>query len=130
VFGSLDFIYTPAADVDRAVEYYVSVLSAELVWKIRDGQTVVAHVRLNAGGPAVLLANHLDGDAPIHIYRVDDLKATIADLRARGWTAERGPFELPPGPCVTFRDPNGQRLALYQLVRPNANEHFAGRNDQ
>jgi hypothetical protein len=37
--------------------------------------------------------------------------------------------ELPLGPCVTFRSPGGQRIGLYELTRPEVDEHFAGRAD-
>jgi predicted enzyme related to lactoylglutathione lyase len=127
-FESLDFLYVPAPDISSAVEYYVSVLGGELVWKIRDHGTVVANIRLSASGPALLLASHLEG-TPIFIYRVADLEATMASLAARGWTAEGEVFEIPHGPCVTFRDPRGQRLALYQRTRPEMDQRFAGRND-
>ena len=129
MFASLDFIYVPAPDVARAIDYYVFVLGAELVWKVRDGDTVVANIRISANGPALLLASHLEGTVPILIYRVDSLVAVMADLKARGWQPDGEPFEIPHGPCVTFHDPSGQRFALYELVRPEANEHFRGRMD-
>ena len=110
--------------------FYVDVVGAELVWRIRDGKTVVANVRVNATGPALLLANHLDGDVPILIFRVDNLEKLTAALRRRGWKADGEPFEIPHGPCIVFRDPNGQRLALYQLVRPEVDARFAGRVDR
>ena len=129
MFGSLDFLYVPAPDMTRALDYYVRVLGGELVWKIRDADTVVAYVRVNSEGPALLLASHLEGDVPIFIYRITNLKETMQELRERGWRADGAPFQIPHGPCITFRDPNGQRLALYELVRPEANEHFRGRID-
>jgi predicted enzyme related to lactoylglutathione lyase len=129
MFESLDFLYIPTPNVPRAVDYYVSTLKAELVWKIRDGSTMVACLRVSATGPLLLLADHLEGEVPILIYRVEDLEARMADLRDRGWQPEGEPFEIPHGPCVTFRDPSGQRFALYQLVRPEANTLFDGRID-
>jgi hypothetical protein len=42
VFGSLDYIYVPAADVDGEVLSYVQTLGAELVWKVRGMGTTVA----------------------------------------------------------------------------------------
>jgi hypothetical protein len=38
-------------------------------------------------------------------------------------------LEIPHGPCASFRAEGGQRLAVYELVRPEANAHFAGRID-
>jgi predicted enzyme related to lactoylglutathione lyase len=131
MFCSLDFLYVPAADIERAIDFYVQTLGGELIWKIRDGDTTVAHVRLtdDAAGPALLLASHLEGQVPILIYRVQNLKAAMKELQGRGWQPEGRPFEIPHGPCITFRDPNGQRLALYELSRPEASAHFLGRVD-
>ena len=47
----------------------------------------------------------------------------------RGWVPENGPFEIPNGPCYTFRDPTGVRLAIYENQRPEVNREFAGRID-
>jgi hypothetical protein len=77
----------------------------------------------------VLLADHLHDGTPILIYRVERLESSIAALRARGWTAESGPFEIPNGPCYTFRDPTGVRLAIYENQRPDVDQEFAGRFD-
>jgi len=129
VFLSLDFLYVPTPDVAGAIEYYVTVLGAELVWKIRDGETVVANVRVSEAGPALLLASHLEGHVPILIYRVADLQEVMTALRSRGWQPDGEPFEIPHGPCVIFRDLSGQRFALYEAVRPEANQHFNGRID-
>ncbi len=77
----------------------------------------------------VLLADHLHGDTPILIYRVERLESTIAALSARGWTPESGPFEVPNGPCYTFRDPTEVRLAIYESQRPEVDQEFGGRID-
>jgi hypothetical protein len=59
---------------------------------------------------------------------VDDLTTALASLERRGW--ERAPaFEIPHGPCCSFRTPSGQRVALYQLIRPEVAAHFDGRRD-
>ncbi len=38
-------------------------------------------------------------------------------------------LEIPHGPCASFGLPDGQRLAIYELVRPGAADHFVGRID-
>ena len=129
MFLSLDYLYVPAGDIEAALRYYTEQLGGELVWKIHAFETWVAGVRLSASGPMVLLAAHLQEDTPILIYRVERLQSTIAALSARGWRAESGPFEIPNGPCYTFRDPAGVRLAIYENQRPVVAEHFAGRID-
>lgn len=129
MFGTLDFIYLPAPEIDKAITYYVTVLGAQLIWKVRHENVVVAQVRVNDSGPGLLLASHLKGLVAILIYRVQNLQETMNALAQRGWQPDQEPFEIPHGPCVTFTDANGQRFALYQLVRPDADEHFKGRFD-
>jgi catechol 2,3-dioxygenase-like lactoylglutathione lyase family enzyme len=130
MFLSLDYLYVPANDIEASVRYYTEQLGGELVWKIHAFDTWVAGVRLSETGPMVLLAEHLEGDIPILIYRVEQLESTVAALRARGWTPESGPFEIPNGPCCTLRDPAGVRLAIYENQRPEVAQQFAGRIDQ
>ena len=129
MFLSLDYLYVPAKDIEASVRYYTEQLDGELVWKIHAFSAWVAAIRLSPTGPMVLLADHLHDDAPILIYRVERLESTVAALRARGWTPESGPFEVPNGPCYTFRDPTGVRLAIYENQRPEVVQEFAGRID-
>jgi hypothetical protein len=83
MFGSLDYIYMPAADVDGETHRYVQTLGAELVWKVRGMGTTVACLRLGEPGPAILLSGHLGGAGAILVYRVPDYAATLAQLRER-----------------------------------------------
>ncbi len=129
MFLSLDYLYVPAGEIEESLRYYTAQLGGELVWKIHAFNAWVAAVRLSPAGPMVLLADHLGGDTPILIYRVEQLESTIAELLARGWKAESGPFEIPNGPCYTFRDPMGVRLAVYENQRPEVEQEFAGRID-
>jgi hypothetical protein len=125
VLLSLDFLYTPAVDVDRAVERCVGGLGAVLEWRVAAMGTVVAAVRMAQAGPLVLFADHLEGEAAIAIYRVADYAAAIKRLRERGRLAIRE-LEIPPGPCATF-SLAGARLGVYELTRPHAGEHLAAR---
>ena len=124
---TLDYLYTPSADVAADAAWFVDVLGGRLVFAIEDGGTRVAMVELGSG-PAIVLADHLHGERPILVYRVADLGATTADLAARGWSAEHS-LEIPQGPVTTFRSPIGQRLAVYESTRPFVLESFAGRRD-
>ena len=127
-FVSLDFVYVPTADVDATAERYVTALGAEIVWKVRGMGTVVACLRLAGDGPSILLSGHLRGENPVLVWRVADYASTVAGLRASGIT-DIDELEIPHGPCASFRTPGGQRMAVYQLVRPGADAHFAGRLD-
>jgi len=127
MFSSLDFIYTPTADVDATTDHYVRALGAELRWKVRAMGTTVAAVRVSDGGPLILLAGHLHGEAPILVYRTDDYARTTAELLAAG--VELDEFEIPHGPCAAFRAEGGQPFAVYALTRPEAATQFDGRID-
>ena len=128
-FESLDYIYTAAPDFEAAVRFYTATLGGELRWRIHDGGVSVAAVRLAGVGPAVLLASHLAAHETILIYRVLDLDAVRRRLVDGGWTDVEAPLEIPQGPCLVFRDPGGQRLAIYERVRPGVEEKFEGRFD-
>jgi predicted enzyme related to lactoylglutathione lyase len=126
---SLDYIYVPAPDFEAAVRFYTVTLGAELRWRIHDGGVRVAAVRVSDGGPQVLLASHLKLHQTILIYRVVSLEAVRRRLADEGWTDVDAPLEIPPGPCLVFRDPGGQQLAVYERVRPGVEAHFDGRFD-
>jgi len=127
-FEQLDFLYVPSRDVVNDLRYFEEVLGGTVVFAIDGMGARVAAVELTPGPPLVLLADHLEGDSPVLVYRVGDLPAELAALEARRWKRE-GTFEIPHGPCCSFRAPGGQRIALYQLTRPEVAAHFAGRRD-
>jgi hypothetical protein len=127
-FLSLDFLYVPTADPERDFAYYTTTLGGVPVFRIKSEGTEVSAVRLSESGPLILLADHLEGELPILIYRVASLTGAKRALKQRGWTMEEE-FEIPHGPICTFTAAGGQRLAIYELTRPNADEHFAGRFD-
>jgi hypothetical protein len=128
VFESLDFIYMPSRDAGAELEQLVEGLGAEPVFAIERFGTRVAMLRVSPEGPALLLAEHLEGDRPILIYRVADLEAAIAELEGRG--AELGPrFEMPYGPGIEVLSRGPQRLAVYELTRPERGASITGRRD-
>jgi catechol 2,3-dioxygenase-like lactoylglutathione lyase family enzyme len=128
VFEQLDFIYMPSRDAAADVRYFTEVLGARLVFAVEGMGTRVAMVELTDQPPRVLLAEHLDGERPVMVYRVPRLAAAMAELESRGW--RRGPvLEIPHGPICSFETPGGHRLAIYQLTRPGAGDHFEGRRD-
>lgn len=128
-FESLDYLYVPAPDFESAVRFYTVTLGGELRWRIRDGGVWVAAVRVAGNGPTVLLASHLEPQQTILIYRVSSIDDVSTRLVAAGWSEVEPRFEIPQGPCLVFRDPGGQRLAVYERVRPQVDEHFEGRMD-
>jgi hypothetical protein len=78
MFCSLDYRYVSASDIEASVRYYTDQLRGELVWKIHACNAWVAAVRLSLTRPLVLLADHLHGDTPILIYRVEHLETSVA----------------------------------------------------
>ena len=104
------------------------MLGGRLVFAIDAMGARVALVELTSGPPSIVLADHLEGDRPILVHRVADLRAATAELEARGWRQEHA-LEIPQGPVVTFSTPGGTRVAIYELARPGVIECFAGRRD-
>ena len=127
-FQQLDFVYMPSRDVAADLAWLTQVLSGRVVFAVEAMGARVAAVGLTEGPPLVLLADHLEGDRPILVYRVADLPVAVAKLKGHGWTPERS-LEIPHGPCSSFRTPGGHRIALYQLTRPEVGRHFEGRRD-
>ena len=127
-FLQLDYLYTPSSDVAADVKYFTGVLGGHLGFAIEGMGARVALIELSSGPPHVLLTDHLEGDRPIYIYRVDNLRKALSQLKKRG-LKEPETLEIPMGPCASFSTPRGHRIALYELLRPGVLEHFMGRND-
>jgi hypothetical protein len=127
-FEALDFVYMPSRDAAADARYFTDSLGAELIFAVEGMGTRVAMLALTPETPRILLAEHLEGDRPVLVFRVADLDAAMDDLRARGWTADHT-LEIPFGPVCAFTAPGGQRLAIYERKRPAAESFFAGRRD-
>jgi hypothetical protein len=128
VFEALDFIYMPSRDAAADVRYFTEVLDARLIFAVEGMGTRVAMLEVGASPPRLLLAEHLDGEKPVLVYRVADLDRATHELESRGWRRGHS-LEIPHGPVSSFSTPGGHRLAIYQLTRPEAGEHFVGRRD-
>ena len=124
---ALDFLYTPSRDVAADTADLTAALGGRVIFAIEDGGVRVTMIEF-AGAPRILLTDHLDGDRPILVYRVADLRAAREDLARRGWTPERS-LEIPQGPCSSFRSAGGHRIAFYEASRPQVLHHFEGRRD-
>ena len=128
MFESLDFVYMPSRDAAADARYFTETLGGTLVFAVEGMGTRVAMVRLTDEGPRILLAEHLEGDRPVLIYRVPNLHEAMNDLKGRGWKAGHQ-LEIPFGPVCEFTTPGGQRLAIYQRDRPEAESFFSDRRD-
>jgi len=127
-FGQLDFLYTPSADVATDMAYFSEVLGGRVVFAVEGMGARVAAIELASGSPLILLTDHVEGERPILVYRVDDLEESMARMEAAGWVRGRM-LEIPHGPVCSFETPGGHRIALYELTRPEAATHFDGRRD-
>jgi hypothetical protein len=127
-FLGLDFLYSPSSDVASDVEHLTKDPGARLVFAIEAFGTRVAMVQLTDEPPALVLAGHLEGERPILVYRVASLDKTIDTLEASGWQPDRR-FEIPHGPGCVFHTPGGQRIAIYELTRPDTANKLVGRKD-
>ena len=127
-YEQLDFVYMPSKNVAADLAYFTDVLGAKLIFAVEGMGARVAMVELSPEPPQILLADHLEGERPVLVYRVADLAAALDDLESRGWQRQRS-FEIPHGPVCSFEAPGGQRIAVYQRSRAEVMEHFAGRRD-
>ncbi len=126
MFERLDFIYMPSPDPAADVRYVSDALGAETVFAIEAFGTRVAMLTLGADSPALLFADHLEGERPVLVYRVGDLDSSVSELGKHGCELGEG-FEIPHGPCREIRSPGGNRLVIYELRRPETAARIAGR---
>ena len=124
-FGKLQYLYVGTADLDRDLGYYTKVLGGTVLWNYHEFGAKVAALQL-CEGPQYILADHRDAPSVLPIFEVGDLKRTSKELRSRGWKSEGRSFEIPPGPCLLFKDPSGNELALFENVRPRMMEESFG----
>jgi hypothetical protein len=127
-FERLDFIYMPSRDVAADGEYFADILGGRIVFAIEAMGARVSMIELTEQPPNLLLTDHLEGERPILVFRARDLEGSLAELERHGWKRERT-FEIPHGPCCSFETPGGHRIAVYQLTRPEVDDHFEGRRD-
>lgn len=128
MFEELDFVYLPSRDVAADVAHFTEKLDAELVFAIEAFGTRVAMVRLTGNAPRLLLAGHLEGEQPVLVFRVSDLEAALAGLQERG-VEIAARFGIPHGPAAEIASPGPQRIALYELTRPEVETRLVGRRD-
>ena len=121
--------YLCVADARAAIEWYVDVLGAAVVYEpivMPDGR--VGHVELALDGARWMMADshpELGVEPPpadrgvavtLHVT-VPDVDALCARVTAAGTALDRGPEDSPPaGRVAVFRDPFGHRWFLNQPV--------------
>ena len=129
MFDRLDFIYLPSLDVAADVEHYTEGLGGELVFAIERFGTRVAMVRRrcrrtgSSCSPSIWTANSrsLSSESTSSTPRPPSSGDAAVELGA--------PFEMPYGHGVEVKTPGPQRIAVYEMTRPDRGEGLAGRRD-
>jgi PhnB protein len=119
--------YLCVADARAAIEWYVDVLGAEVVFapiEMPDGR--IGHVELAVEGARWMMADEFEeagvaapdvgrGSAVSLHLTVADVDAVAARVIAAGTSMDRGPEDSEPaGRVAVFRDPFGHRWFLNQ----------------
>ncbi len=119
--------YLCVADARAAIEWYVDVLGAEVVYapiEMPDGR--IGHVELAVEGARWMMADEFEeagvaapdttrGSAVSLHLTVADVDAMAARVTAAGTSMDRGPEDSEPaGRVAVFRDPFGHRWFLNQ----------------
>lgn len=126
LFGKLEYLYVGTSDFNRDLEYYTKVLGANVLWSYEEFGAKVAGLRLGEG-PQYLLADHRPAPSCLPLFELKSLKVAAKELRTRGWKSEGRSFEIPPGPCYTFKDPSGNPLGIFENARPGlVDQAFGG----
>ena len=119
----IELIPLAVTDVDRSVAFY----GDQVGWNVDFDQTVhegLRFVQVTPPGSACSICFGLglemmaDGSQQMIQVVVEDADAALAYLRDRGVECE-GVDEQAWGRFVTFADPDGNRWALQQIVRPS-----------
>jgi PhnB protein len=119
--------YLCVADATAAIDWYVEVLGAEVVFEpiVMDGGRI-GHVELSVGGGRWMMSDEFASagvaapdpsrGAAVSLHlEVGDVDALCARVVAAGVTLDRGPEDSPPaGRVAVFRDPFGHRWFLDQ----------------
>jgi predicted enzyme related to lactoylglutathione lyase len=120
VIGGVDFVYVPAQEFDRAVQFYGEVL--ELPLSARYGQMPGAEFETGNLTLAVIQPDafgvefHANRNA-IALH-VDDVPAARAELESRGVTFTADTIDSGVCHMAFFEDPDGNALMLHHRYAP------------
>jgi catechol 2,3-dioxygenase-like lactoylglutathione lyase family enzyme len=117
----IQLLSLPVRDQDRARDFYVEVLGFELVREMPMGPDARwVQVRPPGAATSITLVTWFDsmpaGSSAGLVLEVDDLDATITELRSRGLDLPSEIAEEPWGRFVTCSDPDGNGLILQQTA--------------
>ena len=125
---SLDFLYMPSRDVVVDLSFYSEMSRRRDRVRDRGLRRPVAQVRLCGEEPRLLLADHLDDDGAVLVYRWAISMPRSPSSSCAGSTMEAR-FGIPHGPSAAVRTP-GRPAARAVRAHPAAvDDRFAGRLD-
>lgn len=108
----IDYIEFPAADLEKAKEFY----SGAFGWTFEDyGPDYCAFQdgRLDGGFYRAPLRSSAGAGAALVVIYADDLEATLKRVAEHGGTIVKEIFSFPGGRRFHFADPNGNELAVW-----------------
>jgi predicted enzyme related to lactoylglutathione lyase len=107
----------PVTDLDRAMAFYGRVFAMDLKVTQTDPHPMVDFPTATPDGVSGhLFVGQPSGAGPvIHLVVPDTLAAAKARLAAAGGRVESPDIEIPPGTFCYARDPDGNRLGLFEL---------------
>ena len=120
--NALVTVYSP--DIVRAARFYGELLGLAETYRFPAAgapehvEYAVAGMTLAVSSPAGLASHGMPAPTPGHSFeiglRADDVDTLIAELRAKGVTVLREPFDSPAGNRVAYiADPDGTWIQLY-----------------
>ncbi|HLF77645.1 MAG TPA: VOC family protein [Dehalococcoidia bacterium] len=128
---SFSHIYLPSRDVDEAIAFYTQKLGFSLLRKYKTGERPSAYVELGE----ILLeltpstsTPSVEGRSELRIgLVVDDMDATLAELRSKGVEVAREPWQALTfwGRQAQIKDPSGYLISLREWRQPDG-PRFAG----
>lgn len=132
MFRRIDHVELVTAQPERAIRFYTEVLGFTVRARDRVSSSPLGSldlVYLDLGGTTVELMSYPDATlAPalrgdrlgyrMMALEVDEMDATLADLKKLGIEPSWGPKKRPTYARAEIRDPDGNSIELRQWVRP------------
>ena len=106
-------------DIEKSIDFYENILGLEEVKRINPRPGVEISFLQDEGGTIELIAGEeitADSNAGISIgFKVEDMEATIAELKDQGIELLSGPIETPNGVKLAFiADPDGVEIEFIE----------------
>lgn len=103
-------------DMDESIKFYTEVMGLEKVRQFNPRPGVTITFMKGEGDAVIELIKNPTDEAGLHAVGmvVEDLKATVAELKSKGAKITREPVPITDGALAFIEDPNGVRIALVQ----------------